>query len=280
MPMKKIQIKEIELSYEDEGDGQPVVFVHGSISDCRMWNDHREIITPQFRMIAVTQRYFGLSPWSDDGRSFSIQTHADDLAAFIKVLRPGPVAIVGHSYGGAVSLAMAVSHPELVGRLFLYEGSQSTFVAASGAFSRAANKRLMFILAGKAAVDRGDTDAALEILMDGVNDHAGDFQRLPDSVRSMMQQNTRTLPLLFAMPPPPHISCDDLAKLKFPVNFVAGQHTHAFYKMVSKAGSQCLPGSTFIEVPSARHLWPSQNPAAFSRLVLDFLKNAECDTTG
>ena len=149
--MKKTQIKEIELSYEDEGDGQPVVFVHGSNSDCRMWNDHRGMITPQFRMIALTQRYFGLSPWSDDGRNFSIQTHADDLAAFIKALRPGPVAIVGHSYGGAVGLAMAISHPELVERLFLYESSQSTFVDESDAFSRATNERLGVILAGKAA---------------------------------------------------------------------------------------------------------------------------------
>jgi pimeloyl-ACP methyl ester carboxylesterase len=273
MVMNKIQTRDVELSYQDEGDGQPVVFVHGSISDYRSWNDHREMITPQFRMIALTQRYFGLSPWSDDGRNFSIQTHADDLAAFISALRLDPVAIVGHSYGGAVSLAMAVRHPELVDRLFLYESSQSTFVDESGAFSRATNERLDVILAGKAAANRGDTDAAVEILMDGVNDHAGDFQRLPHSVRSMMQQNGRTLPLLFAIPPPPHISCEDLAKLNFPASFVVGQDTRAFYKMVSKAASRCLPGSKFIEVPNARHLWPAQNSAAFSRLVLDFLND-------
>ena len=254
--MKKIRAKQIELSYEDEGDGEPVVFVHGSNSDCRMWNDHRGMITPQFRMIALTQRYFGLSPWSDDGRNFSIQTHADDLAGFISALRLDPVAIVGHSYGGAVSLAMAVRHPELVDRLFLYESSQSTFVDKSDAFTRATNERLDVLLAGQAALNRGDTDAAVEILMDGVNGHAGDFQQLPHSVRSMMQQNGRTLPLMFAMPPPPPVSCDDLAKLNFPVSFVVGQDTRMFYKMVSKAASRCLPGSKFIEVPNARHLWP------------------------
>jgi pimeloyl-ACP methyl ester carboxylesterase len=86
-----------------------------------------------------------------------------------------------------------------------------------------------------------------------------------------MQQDGRTLPLVFAMPPPPPISCDDLAKLNFPVSFVVGQDTRMFYKMVSKAASRCLPGSKFIEVPNARHLWPAQNPAAFSQLVLDFL---------
>ena len=149
--MNRIETNEIELSFEDEGDGQPVVFVHGSLSDSRNWDQHRGMITAQFRMIAPTQRYFGVSPWPDDGRNFSIQTHADDLAAFISALRLDPVVIVGHSYGGAVSLAMAVRRPELVDRLFLYESSQSTFVDESDAFSRATNERLGVILAGKAA---------------------------------------------------------------------------------------------------------------------------------
>jgi pimeloyl-ACP methyl ester carboxylesterase len=147
-------------------------------------------------MIALTQRYFGLSPWSDDGRNFSIQTHADDLADFISALRLDPVAIVGHSYGGSVSLAMTVRHPELVDRLFLYECSQSTFVDKSDDFSRATTEYLDVIRAGQAALSRRDTDAAVEVLMDGVNGHAGVFQQLPHSVRSMMQQNARTLPLL------------------------------------------------------------------------------------
>src|SRR5436190_21798186 len=87
--------------------------------------------------------------------------------------------------------------------------------------------------------------------------------------------NGRTLPLLFAAPPPPPISCEDLGKLDFPVSFVVGQDTRAFYKVVSKAASPCLPGPKFIEVPNARHLWPVQNPAAFSQSVLDFL-NYRC----
>jgi pimeloyl-ACP methyl ester carboxylesterase len=271
--MNHIQIRDVELSYEDEGDGQPVVFVHGSISDARNWTDHREMITPQFRMIALTQRYFGLSPWSDDGRNFSIQTHADNLAAFISALRLDPVAIVGHSYGGAVSLAMAVKHPELVDRLFLYECSQSTFVDESDAFSQATNERVDVLLAGKAAVNRGDFDAALKILMDGVNDRAGDFQQLPHGVRSIMQQNGRTLPLLFASPPPPPISCEDLRRLNFPVSLVVGESTRAFYKIVSRAASQCICGSKMMEVQNARHLWPVQDPRAFAQLVLDFLNN-------
>jgi hypothetical protein len=35
MVMNRIETNEIELSYEDEGAGQPVVFVHGSVSDSR-----------------------------------------------------------------------------------------------------------------------------------------------------------------------------------------------------------------------------------------------------
>jgi pimeloyl-ACP methyl ester carboxylesterase len=204
-----------------------------------------------------------------------MQTHADDLAAFITALRLDRVAIVGHSYGGSVSLVMATSHPELVDRLFLYEFSPfslSTFVEGSDDFSRATEEYLEVLGAGKAATNRGDTDAAVEMLMDGVNG-VGSFQRLPHSVRSMMRQNGRTLPLLFAAPPAPSITREDLAKLDFPTSFAVGEDTRALYKMVSKAASQYLPGSKFIEVPNARHLWLQQDPAAFSRLVLDFLND-------
>jgi hypothetical protein len=41
MVMNRIQTNEIELSCEDEGDGRPVVFVHGSVSDSRNWDQHR-----------------------------------------------------------------------------------------------------------------------------------------------------------------------------------------------------------------------------------------------
>jgi pimeloyl-ACP methyl ester carboxylesterase len=269
MVTKRARIDGTELPYVDQGDGQPVLFVHGSISDCRIWDTHRENIARRYRVIALTQRYFGLSPWPDDGRNFSIQTHANDLAAFITALRLDPVPIVGRSYGGAVTLAMAAQHPKLVERLFLYEPSLATFVADPAA----AEDRLQSMSAAKVATHSGNIDHAVELLMDGVNDRDGDFRKLPDRVQAVILESGRTLPIMFAAPPAPPITCEDLGRFGIPVSIAVGENTRAFYRITAEATHQCIPGSALIKVPNARHLWPIQDPTAFSKLVLDFLDN-------
>ena len=267
------------LSYVDEGNGRPVVLVHGGMSDQRVWDDHRPIIASRYRVIAATLRYFGTSPWSDDGRNFSVETHADDLAAFIRILDVGPVAVVGWSYGAVVSLAMVARHPGLAERLLLYEPGITTFVTDPVALDRATEDRLQVMLPGKAAVMSGDNEGAIRILTEGVDNCDGAFRQLPDHVQAIMLENARILPLLFASPPPPTITCEDLGLLGIPVGIAVGENSRVYCRIVAEAAHRCIPGSALIRVPNARHLWPSQDPAAFSRLVLDFLGNG-CSEPG
>jgi pimeloyl-ACP methyl ester carboxylesterase len=67
----------------------------------RACEDQREVVAERYRFIAPTQRYFGIGPWPDDGAGFSMATHADDFAAFIRQLHhtmgsvPATTAVVG-----------------------------------------------------------------------------------------------------------------------------------------------------------------------------------------
>src|SRR5438094_7227068 len=126
--VKHASVNGISLSYLEEGQGEPVVFVHGSISDARAWESQREAVAQRYQYIALTQRYFETGPWSDNGEKYSHATHAEDLAMFIRGLNAGPVHVVGWSYGGAVVLLLAVRHPQVVKSLFVFEPALSTFV--------------------------------------------------------------------------------------------------------------------------------------------------------
>ena len=97
----------------------PVVLVHASNTDGRIWDTHARLIAPRFRVLAPTHRYFGTSPWDDDGQRFSMATHAADLAGFIHSSGLGPATLVGWSYGAAVCRLTATEHPLLVDRLVL-----------------------------------------------------------------------------------------------------------------------------------------------------------------
>jgi pimeloyl-ACP methyl ester carboxylesterase len=272
--LPRARLTGIELPYVEEGKGETVVLVHGSNSDHRIWDRHRKIISSSCRVIAFSQRYFGKDPWPDKGETFSISTHADDLAEFVTSLRVGPVTIVGWSYGGGVSLAMAARNHALVKRMFLYEPSLATFVTAPDDAKLALDDRLAMMSAAKPLAAAGDLIGAVRLFMDGVNDEVGAFDRLPLDVRALMIENARMLPLLFAGPTPPAITDAHLRELAIPITIALGQDTRASYQVAARTAAKLLPRARLSVIQGARHLWPVQEPQGFCDAVLGFLSQA------
>jgi pimeloyl-ACP methyl ester carboxylesterase len=264
-------VETLKLPYAEHGRGDPVVLVHGSNSDHRIWDQHCRIIGLKYRVIALSQRYFGQDPWPDKGEQFSISTLADDLSSFVRGLELGPVTIVGWSFGGGISLTMAVRNRGLVTRMFLYEPTLSTFLTEPDEARVAVEDRAGMMKAAKPLAASGDLAGALRMFMDGVNAEDGAFDRLAPEVRKMMTDNARMLPLLFAGPPPPSVTAADLRTLDCPVTIALGEHSRVGYQIPARAARSLLPFSRLEIVPGARHLWPIQDTQGFSQLVLNDL---------
>jgi pimeloyl-ACP methyl ester carboxylesterase len=77
------EINGVRLTYVEQGAGEPMVFVHGLVSDLRIWQPIKDEIAKKYRFIAYAQRYFGTGPWNDDGELFSVGTLSNDLVKFI-----------------------------------------------------------------------------------------------------------------------------------------------------------------------------------------------------
>jgi pimeloyl-ACP methyl ester carboxylesterase len=92
--MKQVSVNDTKLTYQEQGQGTPIVFVHGAITDYRTWDGQREAFAAHNRFIALTMRYFGTDPWPDDGAKYSMKTHTDDLIAFIQNLNAGAKLVV------------------------------------------------------------------------------------------------------------------------------------------------------------------------------------------
>ena len=125
----KISANGLAFAYVDEGSGAPVILVHGSVSDYREWSNQMAPLARHYRVIAYSRRYHwpNLPPANDADASVEHQT--DDLAAIIQAMGIAPAHIVGHSYGGAVALNLALRHPELVRTLVLAEPAVSGVLA-------------------------------------------------------------------------------------------------------------------------------------------------------
>ena len=87
----------------------------------------------------------------------------------------------------------------------------------------------------------------------------------------MMIENARMLPLLFAGPPPPSVSADDLRGLEIPTTIGLGQDSRIGYQIAARAAQALLPLGRLAIEKNGKHLWPIQEPQAFSRRVLEFL---------
>jgi pimeloyl-ACP methyl ester carboxylesterase len=269
--IKQLSVNGIAITYQEQGRGAPVVFVHGNPGDHRTWDGERDAIAQSHRFIAVDLRYFGSAPWPDDGSKFSIATHAEDLASFIRELNAGPVTLVGWSYGRAVALVAAVQHPELVSGLFLYEPGLATFVSDPADAKAAADDRKDMLAPVMAAAKAGDFTGAARSVPDRVTGVPGTFDSLPPVVQASLLDNARVFAVAFTAPPPPQITCQQLEQMKIPVTIARGELTRVFYRIAADTASRCIPGSRLLVVANARHVWPALEPAAFDNALLGFL---------
>jgi pimeloyl-ACP methyl ester carboxylesterase len=271
---KEVEVNGVRLQYIEQGSGEPVVFVHGAPHDLRAWEPVREAIAKGYRFIAYTQRYFGTEPWRDEGKNYSIATHADDLAKFITSLNAGPVHLVGWSHGGLVAVTAAVRDPSLVRSLILYEANVISVLPAESPEGKIVreDRARMFGPVVAAASETGDFIKAAKLLQEVVFQlRPGEFNSLPEDLQTVLLDNARVVPLMFAAPPPPVITCDILKDFTRPTLVMRGEKSRAFFTLISEAITKCVPGARQVILQNVNHDAPWRDPAAFTAAVLEFL---------
>lgn len=118
---KTITVDGIETYYQDVGDGQPVIFIHGSGPGVSAWANWRLNLGPISqisRCIAPDMVGFGRTI-APKNYEFSMKNWVKHLHGLSRELDLGPATIVGNSFGGALAIAFAIAHPELVSRIVL-----------------------------------------------------------------------------------------------------------------------------------------------------------------
>jgi pimeloyl-ACP methyl ester carboxylesterase len=270
---KGAEVNGVRLPYVEQGTGEPMVFVHGAPADLRAWEPVRHEIAKRYRFIAYTQRYFGIEPWPDDGKNYSVATLADDLTKFIKALDAGPVHLVGWSYGGLVAVAAAINDPSSVRSLILYEASVISVLPAESAEAKMAREdRAKMFAPFVAAAKAGDFVKAAKSLQEGVFQLApGEFDRLPQEWQTRVLDNARIVPLLLAAPPPPAVTCNMLRDFTRPTLVIRGEKTLAFYALTTDAIGKCVSGARRVVLQNADHGGPARHPTAFVDAIFDFL---------
>ena len=117
--MEQVILGDISLAVESTGSGEPVLFVHGAlIADAFLPLLSQESLSG-YRLISYRRRgYEGSSPAPAD---LSVRGQAQDSRALLQHFGIEKAHVVGHSFGGAVALQLALDSPQSVRSLALLE---------------------------------------------------------------------------------------------------------------------------------------------------------------
>jgi pimeloyl-ACP methyl ester carboxylesterase len=250
------------LRLRDQGEGPPVVFIHGWTLDLEAWEPQAAALAGSFRVIRYDRRGFGLSEGTP-GRA----ADTADLGRLLDHLRLDAATIVGLSQGARVALAFALGHPERVTALVL-DGPPDEVGDAETAgdedFSIAEYRRL----AAEQGVDafrrawRGHPLMRL---------HSDDPSARELVTRMLDRYPARDL-LGPAEPPPPPAGIVALARFRKPVLVVNGGFDTQIRRRAGEALARALPLAERVVVPGAGHLPNLDAPRAYNDAIQAFLR--------
>lgn len=285
--VEHVDINGARLAYVEKGAGEPVVFVHGGISDLTIWEPVLEPISRRYRAIAYSRRYAWPNAPIPDGVADTIAQHATDLAALIEKLELGPTNLVGNSWGGFICLVVARDRPELVRRLVVQEPPVIPLFLGAPPSPPALLKTLVTrprtgrALAGmifrglqpvEAALKRGAVEESMEIFVRRVALGNAGYEALPAWVKRHMKLNAGTHVSQFRndggfVP----FTARDARSIRVPTLVMTGQQSPVGLRVLAKEIAASLPQAQEVEIPNASHVMHVANPEAATNAILRFL---------
>jgi pimeloyl-ACP methyl ester carboxylesterase len=267
--MQTLRVNGYDMAYLDVGTGPPLVCVHGSLCDFRIWGSVIGPLTTKHRVIALSLRHFFPDHWDGRGDTYSIAQHVDDVIAFIAQIEPRPVDLMGHSRGGHVSFRVAQQRPDLLRRLILAEPGGELDATLDPDYKPGPSPLAARFAASAEKTAAGDIDGGLQYFMDTL-EGPGAWQRLPAMAKQLLRDNAMTL-LGQVRDQRPPFSKADAESIRTPTLFIGGARTKGMLPKVLHSLAAHVQRSRTEMIPGATHPMFEQAPQKYCEIVLNFL---------
>ena len=267
--MQSLHVNGYDMAYLDVGRGPPLVCVHGSLCDFRIWGSVIGPLSAKHRVIAVSLRHFFPERWDGEGTTYSIAQHVDDVIAFIAKLNIGPVDLMGHSRGGHVSFRVAQRRGDLLRKLILAEPGGELDATLDPDSKGGPSPLLQHFKVSAQKIAAGDIDGGLAFFMDTL-EGSGTWPRLPAMAKQLLRDNATTLIGQVKDNRPPFSKADAEA-IKMPTLFIGGAKTKGLLPKVLHTLAAHVPDAKTEMIQGATHPMFEQAPQKYCEIVLNFL---------
>ncbi len=258
--MPEVHANGVRLYYEEHGEGDPILVIHGTSSSAKVWRPEAiEELAELGRVITYDRRGCTRSERPDPYETSVVQ-HAADAAALLQALDAVPAVVIGRSYGGETAIELALRHPDHVRALVLLEAAALNLDAEAMAWADGVRRAV------EEAAARDISSVAETFLRRVLGDAA--WESFPEPVRQMFIDNS---PAILAEFRGRWLEAteEDLARISVPTLLVAGEGSPPAFRRVTERMAAAIPGSGTIFVGGGHFIDPGEpDVVAFVREVL------------
>lgn len=266
----------MQRAWMSAGKGEAVVMLHSSMSSKIQWFSLMEELKKTHQVVAVDLYGYGdAPPVSDDKRGqFTLD---DELALIRDALSQSlegdtPFHLVGHSYGGAVAMHLALAMPERVRSLSLYEPMANHVFRETDADLYAKQRELMGTVID--AINSGNHKLGASMFVDFFSGE-GLFFNLPESIQEMLAGCVTKMPLDYHASAHQTLRMGRYGKLTAPTCLMAGRQSPDLSFEISKALSGVIPDVDYHEV-DAGHMAPLTDGPKVNPIIAAHVRRHSC----
>lgn len=267
--MPVLERGDLRIDYSDAGSGDPVVLVHSSVSGNRQWKRLAQDLQPHFRVMAVNLFGYGeTSAWNRNAGQ-TITDQADLVLSLVRDI-PGPVRVVGHSFGGSVACKAAAMLGRRASHLFLFEPTLFHLLAQNGRREAYAEARALrdFI---KSHGKRDDWAAVAERFVDyWIGD--GGWAAMPHDRRLAYMQLLHPNYYEWDCLETDRTTIEELARIPAKGMIAYTPDARGPCREIAQLFEEKCPGWSVVRTAEGGHMAPLTHPQVVNPLIAGFLR--------
>jgi pimeloyl-ACP methyl ester carboxylesterase len=248
--------------FSRKGEGEPVVFVHGSFATYRTWNKIVEAVANDRECISIKLPGHASPELNGLG---SIDNDLELLKETIASQTSGPITLVGHSYGAVLCLELALEAHVEIRELILIE---PVAVWVLDHIKTTETKFVLNQFLNNLMVEySSDPKRAAKLVINFWNNDSS-YDSLPEKAKSQIEPLSRHNMEHWKFCHNAHRLNTDLHKCGIPTNFIIGTNSNPVAHEISRYLTQQLPYAELIEIEGADHSVPMSHPENCVDLIL------------
>ena len=265
--MPRVRVNGVELFFESNGEGDPLVLVHGSWGDHFNWQAVVPGLARSFRVVTYDRRGHSQSERPGEGLR---RDDEEDLAGILQELDLAPAHVAGNSFGASTVLGLAARRPELFRSLAVHEPPLLAIAEApeSLPLMNEAQRRSSMVLERLRA---GDIPGGARQFVEDVALGPGAWDQLPSEMHETFKRNALTWVNEQEDPAWATLDLESLSAFSGPSLLSTGDQSPPFFSAIIRTLAGALKGSTQHVFRGAGHVPHLTHADEYVRTLTSFL---------